>query len=160
MGMKLTPDQIADLERRLDATVGPPARLPGEPEPVEEPSVPRDPRTPQKRAKGRQHVPGTMNKTEAAYYQELMGRKAAGEIEDFRFEAVKLRLAPSTFYTPDFMVMTAEGLLEFHEVKGGYWFDDARVKIKVAAEMFRIFRFIAVKKKAKKAGGGWEVEEF
>jgi hypothetical protein len=76
----------------------------------------------------------------------------------FRFEGVKLRLADNTFYTCDFAVMSADGTLEMHEVKG-FWQDDARVKIKVAASMYP-FRFIALKPRAKKHGGGWEVEEF
>lgn len=49
--------------------------------------------------------------------------------------------------------------MELHEVKG-YWEDDARVKIKVAAEAFWMFRFIAIKARPKKEGGGWEIEEF
>lgn len=101
---------------------------------------------------------GQMNKTESAYCQLLELRKRAGEIVWYRFEGIKLRLADNTFYTPDFAVMLSTGEMEMHEVKG-FWTDDARVKIKVAAEQYP-FRFIAVKPKAKKAGGGWEVEEF
>lgn len=101
---------------------------------------------------------GKMNKTESEYCQLLELRKRAGEVEWYRFEGVKLRLADNTFYTPDFAVMLSTGEMEMHEVKG-FWTDDARVKIKVAAEQYP-FRFIAVKPKTKKAGGGWEVEEF
>ncbi|MEZ2694441.1 DUF1064 domain-containing protein [Hafnia alvei] len=101
---------------------------------------------------------GQMNKTESEYYQLLELRKRAGEVVWYRFEGIKLRLADNTFYTPDFAVMLSTGEMEMHEVKG-FWTDDARVKIKVAAEQYP-FRFIAVKPKAKKAGGGWEVEEF
>ena len=101
---------------------------------------------------------GQMNKTEAAYAQHLEARKAVGEILWYRFEGVKLRLADNTFYSPDFVVMLADGSLECHEVKG-FWQDDARVKIKVAADQYPM-RFIAVKVRAKKNGGGWDVEEF
>lgn len=101
---------------------------------------------------------GQMNKTESEYCQLLELRKRVGEIVWYRFEGIKLRLADNTFYTPDFAVMLSTGEMEMHEVKG-FWTDDARVKIKVAAEQYP-FRFIAVKPKAKKAGGGWEVEEF
>lgn len=66
---------------------------------------------------------GQMNKTETAYAQELELRKRYGEIAWFRFEGIKLRLADNTFYTPDFAVMLANGQLEMHEVKGGYWTD-------------------------------------
>lgn len=101
---------------------------------------------------------GTMNKTEAAYDAYLWQQRAAGNLLWHKFEAVKLRLADNTFYTPDFMVMPSDGFIELHEVKG-YWQDDARVKIKVAASIYP-FKFIAVKARAKKHGGGWEREEF
>ncbi|WP_225182143.1 DUF1064 domain-containing protein [Pectobacterium aroidearum] len=101
---------------------------------------------------------GQMNKTETAYSQHLEILKRAREVLWYRFEGVKLRLADNTFYTPDFAVMTASGTMEMHEVKG-YWQDDARVKIKVAADIYP-FRFISIKPRAVKAGGGWEVEEF
>lgn len=102
--------------------------------------------------------PGQRNKTEAGYERELELRQSAGEVAWFRFEGLKLRLADNTFYTPDFAVMLADGLLECHEVKG-HWQDDARVKIKVAAEQYP-FRFIAVRKQPKKAGGGFVREVF
>ncbi len=100
---------------------------------------------------------GQMNKTEEAYAKDLELRRSAGEVAWFKFEGVKLRLADSTFYSPDFAVMLANGQIEMHEVKG-FWQDDARVKIKVASELYP-FRFVAVRPRAKKNGGGWEVEE-
>ncbi len=99
-----------------------------------------------------------MNKTEAAYAAELQARQVAGGVACYRFEGIKLRLADNTFYTPDFAVMLADGQMEAHEVKG-FWRDDARAKIKIAADQYP-FRFIAVTAKAKKAGGGWSVESF
>jgi hypothetical protein len=54
--------------------------------------------------------------------------------------------------------MLANGELELHEVKG-FWQDDARVKIKIAADLYPM-RFIAVRAKLKKEGGGWVVENF
>lgn len=101
---------------------------------------------------------GAMNKTEAAYAEHLRLQQIAGAVLWHRFEGVKLRLADNTFYTPDFAVMADDGVLELHEVKG-FWTDDARVKIKVAAEMYP-FRFRAVKHLPKKSGGGWDVERF
>ncbi len=101
---------------------------------------------------------GAMNKTEAAYDQHLALLQHAGEIQWRRFEGLKLRLADNTFYTPDFAVMAADGVIECHEVKG-FWQDDARAKIKVAADQYP-FRFKAVKARAKKDGGGWEEEAF
>lgn len=101
---------------------------------------------------------GKMNKTEIAYSHYLEALKACGEISWWKFEAIKLRLADNTFYTVDFFVMKASGEIEAHEVKG-YWMDDARVKIKVAAGLYP-FRFIAVQKKSNKQGGGWKTEVF
>jgi hypothetical protein len=96
---------------------------------------------------------GTMNKTEAAYDQHLWAQRGK-EVIWHKFEAVKLRLADNTFYSPDFAVLASDSVLEMHEVKG-FWQDDARVKIKVAASIYP-FRFVAVKK----TKGGWAKEEF
>ena len=71
---------------------------------------------------------------------------------------MKFKLAKKCFYTPDVMVMLPDGQLEVHEVKG-FWEDDARVKIKTAADKFPL-KFVAIKKAAKKNGGGWVFEEF
>ncbi len=102
--------------------------------------------------------PGKMNQTEKAYAERLRALQHAGEILWHRFEGIKLRLADNTFYTPDFAVLAADGVMELHEVKG-FWQDDARAKIKIAADQYP-FRFIAVRVRPKKDGGGWAVEEF
>lgn len=101
---------------------------------------------------------GQMNKTESEYYQYLKTLERANEILWFKFEGLKFKLADNTTYTPDFVVMNKDRLIELHEVKG-YWMDDARVKIKVVADMYP-FKFMAIKKRTKKQGGGWEIEEF
>ena len=100
---------------------------------------------------------GEMNKTEAAYAAHLEARKQQGFVKWYKFEGVKLRLADNTFLTVDFAVMGANGVLEMHEVKG-FMTDDAAVKLKVAADMYP-FRFLLVRARAKKAGGGWDVTE-
>ena len=87
---------------------------------------------------------GTMNKTEAAYANLLEARKRAGEILWYSFEPINIRLAKNTFYKVDFLVMTAEGYLEAHEVKG-FWTDDARVKIKIASEKIPVLKFVAAR---------------
>ena len=92
-------------------------------------------------AKGR--LPrGTMNKLESAYSDHLCVLTAAGEILWWKFEGMKFRLADGAFYTPDFAVMMADGSLEIHEVKG-HWEEAARVRIKVAAEIYPM-RFLAI----------------
>lgn len=101
---------------------------------------------------------GEMNKTEQAYAKHLDYLKALGEVLWWKFEGIKLRLADVTFYTADFGVIVASGEMEIHEVKG-WWADDAKVKIKVAAAMYP-FRFCAVMAKPKKDGGGWGRVDF
>lgn len=81
-----------------------------------------------------------MNKTEQAHALRLEMRRRAGEVAWYGYEAVKLRLADATWYTPDFAVLMADGAWTFHETKGAFIRDDARVKLKVAAEAFP-FRF-------------------
>jgi hypothetical protein len=109
---------------------------------------------------------GAMNKTEARYAAHLDTLKHLGLVLWWGFECVTFKLAPRTHYTPDFLVLVrlapedrpgadGEGRLECHEVKG-YWQDDARVKVKVAAAMFPLpFKAIKAAK-----GGGWDVENF
>ena len=103
---------------------------------------------------------GEMNKTEKAYSEYLRGLQSVNEVIWWRFEGMKFRLADNTFYTPDFAVMLPNGMIEIHEIKGSLSFiqDDAKVKIKVAAEMYP-FQFRLIAPKAKKYGGGWEVKE-
>ncbi|EEO27164.1 DUF1064 domain-containing protein [Oxalobacter paraformigenes] len=101
---------------------------------------------------------GQMNKTEAEYAEHLELLKRTGIIAWYRFECMKFRLANNTFYTPDFAVMRSDGHLEMHEVKG-FWRDDAKVKIKVAADQYPI-AFMAVRKKTRREGLGWNVERF
>jgi hypothetical protein len=99
-------------------------------------------------------LPGAMNKLERAYADELGLRQAAGEIQEWLYEAVTLKLAHDTRYTPDFFVVTRDGDVEFHETKGGLFRDDAKVKIKVAAARFP-FRFVLVRRE----GSDWQREE-
>ena len=73
---------------------------------------------------------GVMNKTEAEFARELEMQLKAGLIADWKFEVETFKLG------------------------------NARVKIKVAAQQNPMYRFIAVKKRSKKDGGGWIREEF
>jgi hypothetical protein len=84
----------------------------------------------------------TMNKTEAAHASDLELRKRAGEIQDYRWQPLRLKLAPDCTFEPDFMVLLADGTVEFHEVKGGFITDDGMVKVRVAAQQFPWFRFL------------------
>src|SRR3972149_5617977 len=91
-----------------------------------------------------------VNKTEAAYAQRLRILRAAGLIADCKWESLKFRLADKTWYTPDFVVVLKDGHMECHEVKG-FWRDDARVKFKVARELYPWFTW----KVARKVKGGF-----
>jgi hypothetical protein len=82
---------------------------------------------------------------------------------EYAFEALKLRLADNTFYTVDFLVTTAAGYMECHEVKGSWNApnqEDAKVKIKVAAAHFWQFKFFSAEPIKKKMGGGWKIIEW
>lgn len=86
--------------------------------------------------------PPRMNKTERRYRDEvLVPALREGRIRKFRFEALNLRLGERTFHRPDFYVVTADGAIEIHEIKGGFIRDDARMKFKVAAEDWSEFRW-------------------
>ncbi len=149
MGIKVS----KDLERKLlaEGVVGPKANF-GE-------EMPQEPHTPRGRGRTVRHEVGRMNNLEEAFAGHLGLKKAVGDIFSWKFEAVKLRLADKTFYTPDFMVVAADGWICFYEVKG-FWEDDARVKIKVAAETFPEFAFYAVKGKKVKGAWQWDQEAF
>jgi hypothetical protein len=108
---------------------------------------------PRKFGRGVRRVPGQMNGWERKYASHLEGLKQGGVILDYWFDAMKLRLAPKTFYEIDFLILMADSTLEVHEVKG-HWEDDARVKIKVAADKFPM-RFKAIRLEK----GAWVVEE-
>lgn len=109
--------------------------------------------------------PQGMNKSERRYAEHLDLMRLAGEIRAWRFEAVKFRLAKSTWYTPDFEIVYDIGLIAYHDVKGTWGRgdaakphseDDAKVKIKVVAETFpdRMFCVAWFKR-----GDGWLVDE-
>ena len=98
---------------------------------------------------------GRENKTESEYGAYLENLKAAGEVLWYKFEPVNIRLAKRTYYRVDYMVLRSDRTIDMVDVKG-FWTDDAKAKIKIAAETLPIFRFVAAYKK----GGGWEHEYF
>lgn len=115
-------------------------------------------------AKGRltRRVPGSMTKLEEAYGRLLDAELSKGRIVRYSFESVRLKLADRTYYNPDYYVLCADGTVELVEVKGSWAApnqDMSRVKIKVAADKYPEFRFVAVTRLPKKKGGGWEREE-
>jgi hypothetical protein len=98
-----------------------------------------------------------MNKLETAWSQELWMRQKAGDVLWYAYEALTLRLGKKCAYTPDFVVLCHDGTVWCDEVKG-FWRDDARVKIKTAAQAFPWLRFQAIQK-GPKWGPVWQIEE-
>ena len=103
-----------------------------------------------------------MNKLESDYAAYLEQQKMANWILDYRFESFKLILVHGVpgkrnemNYTPDFMLIANDNQVQFYEVKG-YWREDARLKIKMAAELFPWFSFYGVTR----IKGQWEYEAF
>jgi len=91
-----------------------------------------------------------LNRTERAYLEQLRG----SGVPWIGVQNLTLKIGDDTRYTPDFFVVDDAGIVTAVEVKG-FWRDDARVKIKVAARAFPWIRFVAVQ--AIK-GGGWSFE--
>lgn len=103
---------------------------------------------------------GEMNATEARFANYLRGLEITGEILWWRHEGIKLQLADNTTLNVDFNVMYADGLLVMIDVKGAKAIieEDAKVKMKVAAEQFPfVFRYAFPRQK--KDGGGWIFED-
>lgn len=89
-----------------------------------------------------------LNKTERAFLAWLR----ASHTQWIGIQAITLKLGHDCRYTPDFASTDLYGLV-FWEVKG-FWRDDARVKIKVAARMYPWARFSAVQR----VKGAWKFE--
>ena len=92
------------------------------------------------------HENGRMNAGEQAYARHLDALLEAGEIAGWWYELLTINVAEKLGLRPDFVVMQADGAIEFHEVKGGktvqqahgpawtFWAEeDARVKLRAAA---------------------------
>jgi len=91
----------------------------------------------------KKRIPGTMNKTEARYEEEVLTLEyTSGRLLWYSFEGMTFKLGPDLRYTPDFVILRPDGLIECHEIKAGKKTgdplveDDARVKIIAAAEKF------------------------
>lgn len=90
-----------------------------------------------------------LNKTEWAFLNVLRSRG----LQWIGVQNITLKLADDTRYTPDFFYIH-DGRLNANEVKG-FFRDDAKVKIKVAARLFPWIRFTLVFK----SKSGWEYKE-
>jgi hypothetical protein len=109
-------------------------------------------RAPKATVSTRQRYGGYASNWEREYAAHL---EYDSKVLHWKYEAIRLILAPKTTYLPDFLVVTYRRPLEFHEVKG-FWREKDRIKVKVAARMFPMFTFIGVRK----VNGLWEYEQF
>lgn len=120
-------------------------------------------------------TPGKMTRTEERFRDEVLeARLAAGEILRHEFEPVTFRLTqgrngkPGVSFTPDFLVIRADGLLELWDVKhDGFNFhgkgapgDKSRDKLKLCAEMWPELLWFRAARRRKRDGGGWEQQRF
>ena len=103
---------------------------------------------------------GQMNNTEQAYAKRLDLLKMQGDVLDWKFHAMRVRLANNTWYETDFIVLHKDMTLAIHETKGEYTSEKGQMKIKLAAEALPWFRFYKCIKVAEKNGGGWKIEDF
>ena len=145
-----TKEELDDYEKRRASKSGDGVGKPKQGKPLIEVLFP--PSSATKNSKGEDDL----NKTEREFFEWL---KKEFEFSAYQIlsQSIKLRLAKKTWYTPDFWVLVRGGWKVF-EVKG-FMRDDAAVKLKVAAEMYRYFQFWLVTKKKKKDGGGWDFKK-
>lgn len=94
--------------------------------------------------------PKGQNKLEASYASHLEVLKRIGDIVDYKYESIKLKIGVKTcWFCCDFWVLAKDGVSEFHETKG--WMrDDAAIKLKSAALQYPHFRFFLVRKDGKR----------
>ena len=111
--------------------------------------------SPKRKAPG-QTAPGVMNKTEAEYAGMLELRKRAGELQDYFYDAMKVKIgAERCVYNIDFVAVLADGSLELIEVKGAHVRDDSRVKFQSAKLQYAsLGRWVWAQKKKDKT---WEI---
>ncbi len=115
-------------------------------------------------SRGRRAKRGEMNKNETRYADELTLRKIAGEITNWWFEPLSLRLSrpvkgQPARYTPDFMILMPDGLTILDDVKsGGVDNEAAAVRAKCAAEQYPLWKFRTVTP-IKPIGSGWTIKE-
>lgn len=101
-----------------------------------------------------------MTKPEKLWAWMCQDAKNKGLIQAFYFEQVTLYLsdpAPGTkrvSYTPDFVVIMADGSVRVDEIKGGFIREDSELKFKIAADRFPLFhwRMIQYKKRGRTTG--------
>lgn len=96
------------------------------------------------KAKPRPVLPkGIDSKYELEYLYILRKLEYEGKIQAYYLKPGSLRLGTGSHYEPDFLVIAADGTVEYHEVKGQTRFAaKSMTKIKAAAHAYQCFRFL------------------
>ena len=113
-----------------------------------------------KTAWGKRKEPGVMNRLEADYAALLEARKREGTVLWYRYEAAKFRLTDTdamTTYSPDFLVQLSTGELVVVEVKGGWFPEHNRLKLKLLVDQYP-FRVVLARRPRK--ADPWTEEDF
>lgn len=92
-----------------------------------------------------------MNRLEAEFAALLDIAQRRGVVAGWGFEVTRLRLAHGAWYTPDFTVwFSAPGVAVVHYETKGFWREAALLRIKVAADRYPCYAFVAVRKPKRK----------
>lgn len=86
-----------------------------------------------------------MNVTEKHLDRELQLEKLQGHIKEYHFESIGLKIAPKTWYFPDFVVFMPDDRMHVIEVKG-FLRDDAAAKYKVAVGLYPGIHFHMIRR--------------
>jgi len=104
-----------------------------------------------------------MNKGETAYSIILT---ADPDVAEWWFEPFSLRIShpragQPARYTPDFLVLMADGTTYVDDVKAKKQFDDKAgiVRAKACAELYQLWVFRLIHPKLKRDGGGFTITE-
>jgi len=86
------------------------------------------------------------SKHELAYLRILEERHRLKEIQAYYLKPGSLRTGTGVRYEPDFLVITNQGYVEYHEVKGATRFASKGIaKLKMVAHLFSDFAFVLVR---------------
>lgn len=97
---------------------------------------------------------GYRSKLERDYALNLDARLRIGELAWWAYEPMRFKLGEGAWFTPDFILMRADGGLEAHETKG-HMREAANVRLKVAASLYPWLPIFVVYRLA----GGFRWEE-
>jgi len=99
------------------------------------------------------------NKTETRFENDyIRDWQISGQLENYGFETITLKIANGCRYTPDWVVKFSDPTrpITFYEIKArNMIWDDAKVKLKVAADKYPYFHFYLCAWDAK---SGWAIQ--